>query len=217
MFNFDIDLDFDISTDDLIDTGIVAGNAIIDSMLGSSPSWMNNPILSINGSMLPMKNCRVDPSFEIKEADVSGQTSSTAKAKQGNKGATLNVSGIVPFSDPSTLSRIYKLAKATSLDGSSPIYTIGCDTAKVLGIRRVSFTGRVGATEMQGLRAWQVTFTLREHMSPNEMIEIQSIQDKITSELIDQFVPAGLIDVAENFSSDTLVDELQKQIKEQLK
>lgn len=207
---------FDINVDDFVDIPNSTGNRSLDLMLGLAPSRLNNPILSIDGEMLPLKSCTINPSFEIKEADVSGQTSSTAKAKQGNKGAMLSVSGMLPYKDPTTLSKIFALARKVDSKGNSAVYVIGCDTAKTLGIRRVSFTGKVNVQEHSSLRAWNVSFTLREHISANELIEKQTIKKTLTDQVIDQFIPAGLVESVENLNTDTILDELQKQIKEQL-
>lgn len=208
---------FDIDMNDFVDIPNSTGNRQLDLMLGLAPSRLNNPILSIDGEMLPIKSCTINPSFEIKEADVSGQTSSTAKAKQGNKGAMLNISGLIPFKDPTTLTKIFTLARKVDSKGNSLVYVIGCDTAKTLGIRRVSFTGKVNVQQHSTLRAYTISFTLREHISANEMIEKQTIKQSLTDKLIDQVIPAGLVESVENLNTDTILDELQKQIKEQLK
>lgn len=217
MFNIP---DIDVNINDYVDIPNSTGNRKLDLFLGLSPSRLNNPILSIDGEMLPIKSCKIDPSFEIKEADVSGQTSSTAKAKQGNKGALLNVSGIIPFKDPTTLTKIFTLARAVDAKGNSKVYVIGSDTAKTLKIRQVSFTGKVSAPQHSNLSAWNVSFTLREHISANEVIEKQQIQEQSDSLLLNVLsIPKGLVESAGNAQDniDTLMDDLQKQIQDQFK
>lgn len=211
--------DFDININEYVDIPNSTGNRTLDKFLGLAPSRLNNPILSIDGEMLPIKSCKIDPSFDIKEADISGQTSSTAKAKQGNKGALLNVNGLIPFSDPTTLTKIFNLARSVDEKGNSNVYVIGSDTAKTLGIRMVSFTGKVSAPQHSSLRAWNVSFTLREHVSANEMIEKQQIAAESNALLDVLSVPKGLLQSVDDVQGniDTIMDDLHKQIQDQFK
>ncbi|WP_153446925.1 baseplate complex protein [Vibrio algicola] len=211
--------DFDININDYVDIPNSTGNRTLDLFLGLAPSRLNNPILSIDGEMLPLKSCKIDPSFDIKEADVSGQTSSTSKAKQGNKGCMLNVNGLIPFSDPTTMTKIFNLARAVDEKGNSKVYVIGCDTAQTLKIRQVSFTGKVAASQASGLRAWNVAFTLREHISANELIEKQQIAAESNPLLDILSIPKGLVESVDDVQGniDTLMDDIQKQIQDQFK
>lgn len=162
-------------------------------------------ILVLDGDPIVLKNCRINPSFEIKEEDMSGQGSSTSSSEQGDKGQELNVLGTLPFKDIEQLGKLYQLARAKSDDGQRKIYVIGSEVSRALKIRQVRFAGRVQATEQQGLLAWNISFRLREHLSVSEQEEKRSYS---------QATPSLSLSAEDTNKSQT--DILNKQIEAQL-
>lgn len=81
------------------------------------------------------------------------------------------MSGLVPFNDEQTLSRLFELADAKGDGGKRHIYRVGSLLAKSVKVRQAKFAGRITASEQEGLLAWQVQFTLREHNSVPEKRE----------------------------------------------
>ncbi|MFM5339111.1 hypothetical protein ACET97_21560, partial [Aeromonas enteropelogenes] len=83
----------------------------------------------------------------------------------------LDISGLVPFKDEQTLSRLFELADAKGDGGKRHIYRVGSLLAKSVKVRQAKFAGRITASEQEGLLAWQVQFTLREYNSVPEKRE----------------------------------------------
>ena len=191
------------------------GNDLLDSLLGLRKKRSKDPILALNGATIPLKNCRISPSLEIKEKDTSGQTSATSSAEQGVKGQELAISGMIPFNDPTTLSTLVSLARDVDENNKRLVYVIGCDIARSLKIRQVRFAGRINATEQQSLRAWQISFTLREVLSPSERVEKQEITAEPATDEVS--TPLGLLHVKPLVDGSTLIDTLNQNIEDALK
>ena len=111
---------------------------------------------------------KVEMSMELKDQDMSGQSSGTDTAEQGDKGKKLTFSGRVPFTGVETLTHLYSLALDKDDTNTRRVYRIGNDIALALKIRNVKFTGRINAREHETLQAWNVSFELREHNSVAE-------------------------------------------------
>ncbi|MBP3140145.1 DNA-binding protein [Aliivibrio fischeri] len=135
-------------------------------------------MLTLNGEFFALTSMRVEVSMELKDQDMSGQSSGTDTAEQGDKGKKLSISGLIPFSQTDTLTRLYQLASAKDERKNRVIYRIGHDIAKALKIRQIKFTGRINATEHDSLLAWNVSFELREH---NSVAEQKENRDKQSS------------------------------------
>lgn len=153
--------------------------------------------LVLSGESLALKNCRINPTFQIKEQDMSGQASSTSSSEQGDKGQELTVTALIPFTNGDLLGRIYHLARAKDEHGKRTVYVIGCDIAKALKIRQVRFAGRVQATEQEGPLAWKITFRLREHLSVSEQTELRkadstAVPTQTQNEQLNQQIEATL-------------------------
>lgn len=129
---------------------------------------MANIILALDGEAIIMKNLRITLGMQYQDKDQSGQTSSTTRAEQGIKAKELQVSGIIPFSEEKTLTRLFEMASATSGGGKLSTYRVANLTANVVGIRQVTFAGKLEAAEQDGKMAWSVQFTLREKHSVPE-------------------------------------------------
>ncbi|OJB82662.1 hypothetical protein A9Q60_16655, partial [Yersinia ruckeri] len=106
--------------------------------------------------------------MQFQEKDQSGQTSSTATAEQGIKAKELRISGLVPFSTPEVLTRIFALAEAKGAGGGLKKYRVANQVAQAINFRQATFTGAIDAPKQDGKMAWLVTFTLKEFMSVPE-------------------------------------------------
>ncbi|GAA0463097.1 hypothetical protein MT389_00290 [Aeromonas salmonicida] len=137
-------------------------------------------MLTLNGEPIVMKSMRISASMQFQDKDNSGQTSSTSSSEQGEKAKELDVSGLVPFNDGQTLNRLFELAAAKQDGGQRHIYRVGSLLAKGLHLRQAKFAGRITASEQEGLLAWQVQFTLREHNSVPEKREQRQPKPKVT-------------------------------------
>ncbi|WP_447778837.1 baseplate complex protein [Aeromonas veronii] len=131
----------------------------------------NTAMLTLDGQPIVMKSMRITASMQFQDKDSSGQTSSTSRSEQGAKAKELDISGLIPFKDEQTLSRLFELADAKGDGGKRHIYRVGSLLAKSVKVRQAKFAGRITASEQEGLLAWQVQFTLREHNSVPEKRE----------------------------------------------
>lgn len=128
-------------------------------------------MIALDGELLRLKSPRLTLSMEFKEKDTSGQTSGTSGAEQGEKGKELQVTGLIPFADQMALARLFEMAQEKGDGNERKIYRIGCELAEAVKIYQVKFAGRIMAPEQEGLLAWRVSFTLREHLSVPEKRE----------------------------------------------
>lgn len=127
----------------------------------------------------------------LKDEDASGETSSTARAKKGSKGKKLEVTLSLRFVHADELRKLFRVAEATE-HGDSKIYTITNDTANTAGMRQGHFTGTIRADEDEGLRKWNVSFSLIEHSSVPEMAEArQAARESGTQANAGEAVEAG--------------------------
>lgn len=133
-------------------------------------------MIALDGELLRLKSPRLTLSMEFKEKDTSGQTSGTSGAEQGEKGKELQVTGLIPFSDQAALARLFELAQDKGDGNERKIYRIGCELAEAVKIYQVKFAGRIMAPEQEGLLAWRISFTLREHLSVPEKREQRSLK-----------------------------------------
>lgn len=128
-------------------------------------------MLSLNGEILRLDSMTVSMSMELKDQDMSGQSSSTENAEQGDKGKTLTFAGTIAFKNKDVLTKLYEFASAKNEAGNRESYRIGNDTARSLKIREGKFTGSVTANEHSNLLAWNVAFQLREYNGVAEQKE----------------------------------------------
>jgi hypothetical protein len=133
-------------------------------------------MLSLNGEVLRLDSMTVAMRMELKDQDMSGQSSSTDKAEQGDKGKTLSFTGTIAFKNVAVLTRLYQLASAKDDNDNRAAYRIGNDTARSLKIRDGKFTGSISAMEHNSLLAWNVSFELREHNGVAEQKENRKSQ-----------------------------------------
>ena len=126
--------------------------------------------LKLDEYTVPGYGLNVGISAPLKDEDASGETSSTARAKKGNKGKKLEVRLSIRFTDADDLRELMRVAEATN-GGDGKVYTVTNDTANTAGMRQARFTGSIRADESENLRKWDVSFTLIEHISVPEMAE----------------------------------------------
>ncbi|MEX5920643.1 hypothetical protein [Providencia huaxiensis] len=138
-------------------------------MIQQNQSTAQNPTitLALDGEAIPLKNIKVNSSIQFQDKDQSGQTSSTSVAEQGIKPQELRITGVINFIDEKILTRLFTLARATE-NGKLKRYRVANNTAKAINFRIGTFTNNLDASEIDGQMAWQVTFTLREHLSVSE-------------------------------------------------
>ena len=126
--------------------------------------------LKLDDYTVPGYGMTVSLSAPLKDEDASGETSSTATAKKGNKGKKLEVRCSLRFKDADQLRELMRVAEATD-GGDSKVYTVTNDTANTAGMRQARFTGNIRADEAENVRAWEISFSLTEHISVPEMAE----------------------------------------------
>ena len=120
-------------------------------------------MLSLNGALLSIDNMSVSMSMALKDQDMSGQSSSTDNAEQGDKGKVLSFNGTIPFKSIDNLTALYQYASAKDENDARQVYRVGNNLARSLKIREAKFTGTITATEHNSLLAWNVSFDLREY------------------------------------------------------
>ncbi|HEI6943029.1 baseplate complex protein [Yersinia enterocolitica] len=124
--------------------------------------------LALDGEAILLNNILVTLSMSIQDKDQSGQASSTSKSEQGTKGKELRVSGLIKYTNPAMLTRIYSLAEAKNGDGSKKRYRVAHSLAQAVKFREATFTSGVDAVEQTNAMAWLVNFTLAEYSSVAE-------------------------------------------------
>lgn len=134
---------------------------------------MQTIVLALNGEAIPLKNLSVTPSMMFQDKDQSGQSSSTAVAEQGIKPKELRITGILPFTEKKALTRLFALAEAKD-GGNLKRYRVANMTAQAINFRIGTFTNSIDASKIEGKQAWQITFTLREHLSVSEKREARA-------------------------------------------
>lgn len=128
-------------------------------------------MFALNGQTFSIKNLVVNFEREFKTQDMSGQTSNTDDAEQGEKASVLSVSGLISFKDISQLADLEKMSSAKDENGDRTIYRVVNEMANAFKIRQVKFSGRFSAEQQTNIMAWMVTFRLKEHHSVAEQKE----------------------------------------------
>ncbi|MEO9655897.1 MAG: hypothetical protein ABJF92_12860 [Marinomonas sp.] len=122
---------------------------------------------------------RVDCEFSLPESDLSGKSSSTATAEEGEKACRLRVSLNIKYTDSADLINIKKLSMEKGSDtGARRVFNIENQTAKAFGVRQVRFSDSLTAREMEDDHAWSVSFVLVEYQSVAEKVELITIKEK---------------------------------------
>lgn len=137
-------------------------------------------ILALDGEAVMLQNPVVNITLRLPDKDMSGQASSTSNAEQGDKAKELRVSGIIAFTHPEHLTRIFQLAEARGGNGARHCYRIANTTAQAVGMRQGVFSGGVDVAEQRDKMAWQITFTLREQLSVPEKTAARSAAGNVS-------------------------------------
>jgi hypothetical protein len=127
--------------------------------------------LQLNDFNVPGYDLNVSGELEIRTEDISGETSSTSRVEKGVKPKRLNVSVNIQHKHKNDLTRLISVLEARGKHGEGKVYNITNRDANVSGIKQVRVTDRVSWKPISGLRAWNVTFTLREYLSVPEKVE----------------------------------------------
>lgn len=127
--------------------------------------------MMLDSYVVPDKELRVAMSMRIDTEGLSGQTSSTSTAHKGFKPKVFNVSLIIPFDEPSLLTKLTATAQATQPNGDLKIYSITDELANAVKVRKVQFTEEFFVRDMDNLRAWSVQFSLQDYQSVPEKVE----------------------------------------------
>ena len=132
-----------------------------------------NTFLRLGNYNVPGYNLKVTGGMEIYEEDLSGDTSGTDTAHKGIKPKTLSVTLNIKFKEESQLQELIRVLEAKDSTGEMKVYTVANLTANAGGITQVKCCERVEWVEQENLRAWSVTFKLREHLSVPEKVELR--------------------------------------------
>lgn len=131
-------------------------------------------MFALDGQTFAIKNLLVSFEREFKSQDMSGQSSSTGDADQGEKAATLSVSGLIAFRDLEQLVMLESMSSAKDDNGDRKIYRVVNDLASAFKIRQVKFVGKFSSVQQDNPLAWRVSFTLREYNSIAEQKETRT-------------------------------------------
>ncbi|MFW5487378.1 MAG: DNA-binding protein [Desulfovibrio sp.] len=127
--------------------------------------------LRLDDYNVPGYGLTVTGDLEIRTEDLSGETSGTARVDKGLKPKRLNVSLCIRFKDQNALRDLVRVVEARGRNGEGKVYTIANREANVAGIRQVRFTDKFDWKPISGIKAWSVSFTLREYLSVPERVE----------------------------------------------
>jgi hypothetical protein len=117
---------------------------------------------------IPGYGLNLSASLHLAGEDISGDSSSTARAEKGDKAIELNVGATIPFVDEKDLRFLKKLAEAKDKNDERKVYNIINQTANALDVKQVRFEGDVSINEEDSLRAWTLSFRLVEYHSVAE-------------------------------------------------
>jgi hypothetical protein len=149
-------------------------------------------ILERNGESyaVNLHSKKVNIKLPIKNKSVGGDSSATDTVNAGTKAKTITVAGLIKFDDKSILEEITQLAEKVEEDGSRSIYSITHDAANAMRVRQVYFDGDLDVREAQDVKAWNITFSLKQYNSVAEATEAKNtntsavVQDSVTGEEI---------------------------------
>ena len=120
-------------------------------------------MIALDGKRLPGTDYKIDANFLLPSSDDSGTGSFGFSSDTGNKPKILTLKCIIAFDDNNDLQSIIDLASSVDENGARKEYTVTNDLATQYRIRRAKFDTEIKATEdTQGLKAWHVSFKLKE-------------------------------------------------------
>jgi hypothetical protein len=138
--------------------------------------------LFLNDNKIPGHNQKVSIDLKFASEDMSGNSSSTAKAQKGDKGKTIKVQTSIKFVDADQLSLLVNLAEAKDASGEQAIYHIVNHTANAMNMRQGFFDETLSVKENETTEDWSISFTLSEHHSVPEKKEARKAAKKVTEQ-----------------------------------
>lgn len=138
--------------------------------------------LQLGGFNVPGYNLTVKGELEIRTEDLSGETSGTARVDKGVKPKKLIVSTNIRYKDATQLRELIRVIEARGDNGEGRVYNITNREANVAGIKQVRISDRFSWKPISGLKAWAVSFTLREYLSVPEKVEKREITPKAVAQ-----------------------------------
>lgn len=145
--------------------------------------------MRLDDFQVPGNDIKVSGNLRIDSEELGGQTSGTDESHKGFKPKKLRVSLQIPHKNVSDLNALIQKAEAVGDNGERQVYTIVDLTAEGFGIKQVTFVDNVDARSIDLLKAWNISFTLVEHLSNPEKLE----QRKQASATDPQSADGGLI------------------------
>lgn len=145
-------------------------------------------ILSANGKdfEIPGKNLNVSLTQNFARSDVSGNTSGTDFVSAGNKAKEIAVSLVIQKTKADDLKRLIRTAEAIDDTSGEPlVYIISDELCLASNIRAVFFDGQMTIRGSSNLRAWDISFSLKEHKSPAEKREARAYSAEIVGKTSD--------------------------------
>jgi hypothetical protein len=138
--------------------------------------------LFLNDTKIPGHNQKVSIDLKFASEDMSGNSSSTAKAQKGDKGKTIKVQTSIKFIDADDLSLLVNLAEAKDASGERVTYHIVNHTANAMNMRQGFFDETLSVKENDSTEDWSISFTLSEHHSVPEKKESRKAEKKVTEQ-----------------------------------
>lgn len=138
--------------------------------------------IHLNGTKIPGHNQKVSIDLKFASEDMSGNSSSTAKAQKGDKGKTLKVQTTIRFIDADDLSLLVNLAEAKNKAGEQAVYHIVNPTANAMNMRQGFFDETLSVKENESTEDWSISFTLSEHHSVPEKKESRKAEKKVAEQ-----------------------------------
>jgi hypothetical protein len=138
--------------------------------------------LFLNDTKIPGHNQKISIDLKFASEDMSGNSSSTAKAQKGDKGKTIKVQTSIKFVDADDLSLLVNLAEAKDASGEQVIYHIVNHTANAMNMRQGFFDETLSVKENDSTEDWSISFTLSEHHSVPEKKEARKAEKKVTEQ-----------------------------------
>lgn len=167
--------------------------------------------LRLDDYNVPGYGLTVTGDLEIRTEDLSGETSGTARVDKGLKPKRLNVSLCIRFKDQDALRDLVRVVEARGRNGEGKVYTIANREANVAGIRQVRFTDKFDWKPISGLKAWSVSFTLREYLSVPERVEQRETKPEAVAQTNQgKTVTAETENTQSTTTSDATADETEQ-------
>lgn len=138
--------------------------------------------LLLNNQIIPGYGLTVSQQMNIASEDLSGTSSSTAKAENGFKPKTFSVTVTIRFKEAEKLTVISQLAESVLGNGQRTIYAVTHPTMRALNVTQVRFSDTFSVQPSDSLMAWTVSFSLAEYNSAAERMEARTGSSKTVSQ-----------------------------------